>query len=201
MNDAPIAVAKLLDAKRFALALQIAGDPESSVPTPLLQRLLRELVSKENSESQHDTMNTFYLGHIFKQVYLRKDLPLEEIARLEIPYANIFDEIKTYTATPMALHRVLQKDPYFFCELVSINYKRDDGAKGEKHTDNQIQIAHSILNSWYLLPGLMPDGSVNKEELLNWIREARKRCKEMGYLTGCDLRIGYLLAHAPSDPD
>lgn len=151
-EDAAIAVEKLLNVGRYNHAVQIAGDPEASIPTPLLQHLLKELVKKNNEKFQGDTMNTFYLGHIFKQIYLRNDLPLEEIARLEIPYAPIFRDIKTYTAAPMAVHRLLQKDPFFFSELVSIMYKKDDGKKQQKYTDTQIQIAYAILNSWYLLP-------------------------------------------------
>lgn len=200
-DEATIAVEKLLNVGRYNHAVQIAGDPEASIPTPLLQRLLKELVNKNNEKFQGDTMSTFYLGHIFKQIYLRNDLPLEEIARLEIPYAQIFRDIKTYTATPMAVHRLLQKDPFFFSELVSIIYKKDGGWKQQKYTDVQIQIAYAILNSWYLLPWLMPDGNINEEELANWIKEARKKCIETDHITGGDLQIGYLLAHSPSDPD
>jgi hypothetical protein len=101
----------------------------------------------------------------------------------------------------MAVHRLLQKDPFFFSELVSIIYKKDGGWKQQKYTDVQIQIAYAILNSWYLLPWLMPDWNINEEELVNWIKEARKKCSETDHITGGDLQIGYLLAHSPSDPD
>lgn len=47
----------------------------------------------------------------------------------------------------------------------------------------------------------MPDGTLNEEELTSWVKEARKKCAESDHVTGGDLQIGYILAHAPSDPD
>ena len=145
--------------------------------------MLQEIVKTNGGEFHADTMNTFYLGHVFKQIYKQNELSLEEIAKLEIPFSPIFDEIRTYTESPMALHRVLQKTPSLFAELVSMRYKTDDRKKQKKkYTDTQIQLAVSILESWRLLPGSMPDGTIDEEELKKWIKEAQSRCAETRHL-------------------
>jgi hypothetical protein len=145
--------------------------------------LLQEIVKADGKEFHVDTMNTFYLGHVFKQIYTQNDLPLEEIAKLEIPFSPIFNEIRRYTGSPMALNRVLQKTPSLFAELVSMRYKTDDRKKQKKkYTDTQIQVAVSVLESWNLLPGLMTDGSINEDVLRNWIKEAQSRCAETHHM-------------------
>ena len=116
-DDAPIAVEKLLDVKRPEVALQIAGQPQVSVPSMLLQRLLQEFLSREGKEPRAGAMEEYYLGHIFNQLYEKNELTIEELARLEWPFAALFDDLKRYTSVPMALHRVLQKIHNFFPSL------------------------------------------------------------------------------------
>lgn len=205
--DTPIAVEKLLDAKRPGVALQVAGDPNVSVPSKTLQRLLQDLLTLDTKQ-RNQVMDEFHIGNVFNQLYQHNDLRIEEMAKLEWPYAALFDEIKRYTSSPMALHRVLQKDPTFFAQLISFIYKRGDREPepDQEGADDEIKekrarVAHDILNSWYLLPGIQDDGSVNEKELTDWITEARKKCADDDRVTGGDIEIGFLLAHAPADPN
>jgi hypothetical protein len=106
------------------------------------------------------------------------------------------------------LHRVLQKDPSFFADLISFSYKRDDGKPSpipEKLDNESVvrrgRVAREVLDSWYLIPGAKDDGSIDENELSNWIVQARKKCANTNHTIGGDIQIGFLLAHAPSDPD
>lgn len=207
-NDAPIAVEKLLGAKRPNVALQIAGDPKVSIPSPLLQQLLQDLLVIKDKKLRGGTMDEYYLGHVFNQLYEQNDLPIEEIAKLEWPYAALFKNLKRYTKSSMALHRVLQKDPSFFAQLISFIYKCADRASdtgGEKINKEmavaRARVTREIFNSWHLLPGIKDDGNIDEKELIKWINEARKKCSETHHITGGDIQIGFMLAHAPSDPD
>src|SRR6266704_1992152 len=83
-RDNPLAVEKLLDAKRPLTALEIAGDPNISVPSQVLKRLIQDLLLENNL--QPDAMMDFYLGHVFNQLYDRNELPLGEIAQWEWPF-------------------------------------------------------------------------------------------------------------------
>jgi len=206
-TDTPIAVEKLLDANRAGMALQVAGDPQVSIPSPLLKRLLQDVLTLD-TKTRNQVMNEYHIGNIFDRLYKNDDLPIEEMAKLEWPYASLFDEIKRYTSSSMALHRVLQKDPTFFAQLISFLYKRADrkleaepeGVDDEMR-ERRARVAHEVLNSWYLLPGVQDDGSVDEKTLMDWITDTRRKCAEEDHVTGGDIEIGFILAHAPADPD
>lgn len=207
-DDTPIAVEKLLDVKRPEAALQIAGDPQVSIPSALLQRLLQELLMMEDKKLRAGVMEEFHLGHVFNQLYEKNELSIEEMAKLEWPFAALFEELKQYTSHPMALHRVLQKDPQFFSQLITFIYKRDDhapdstrGDVDEETAERRARVAHEVLNSWYLIPGLKEDGTLDEKELTEWVEAARKQCTETNHIIGCDLQIGFMFAHIPGDPD
>lgn len=207
-KDAPIAVEKLLDAKRPAAALQIAGEPHGCIPCALLQRLLQELVVMDEKDISIGVMEIYHLGHVFNQIYEKNELSLAEIATLEWPFAAIADDLKEHTSSPLALHRALQNDPQFFAQLVSFTYKRDDHApdpaRGDltpEQSERRGRAARKILDSWYLIPGVNKEGVLNEEEFRNWVIAARKQCLETNHGIGCDLEIGFMLAHTPSDPN
>lgn len=205
-NDIPIAVEKLLAVKRPDVALQIAGDPKVSISSALLQRLLQDLLAVEDKKLRGGVMDEYHLGHVFNQLYEQNDLSVEEMAKLEWPYAALFKDIERYTKSSMALHRVLQKDPLFFAQLISFIYKRDDRAPKTDHEKiseemaiSRARVTREVFSSWHLLPGVKDDGSVNEKELAEWIETARKKCSEIHYIAGGDIQIGFMLAHAPSD--
>lgn len=207
-DDAPIAVEKLLDVNRPDTALQIAGDPQVSIPSTLLQRLLQELLKMEEKKLRAGVMEEYHLGHVFNQLYEKNELSIEEMAKLEWPFAALFDELKRYTSHPMALHRALQTDHQFFAQLITFIYKRDDHAQDptrdditEEMAERRARVAHEVLDSWYLIPGVKDDGTLDEKELNDWVEAARKQCIETKHVIGCDLQIGFMLAHAPSDPD
>ncbi len=157
---------------------------------------------------QPDAMMDFYLGHVFNQLYDRNELPLGEIAQLEWPFAAIFDELQRYTSSPLAIHRVLQQDPSFFAQLVTFMYKRDDRSPepsqeglDKKGREKLAHNARRVVDSWRLLPGLKEDGSLDEKELTEWVEVVRRQCAETNHVTGGDLQIGFMLAHAPADSD
>lgn len=208
-GDTAIAVEKLLNVQRPAIALEVAGSPHvMDIPSKLLQRLLQELLTAQDKNLRLGGMEEFHLGHVFNQLYQRNELPIEEIAKLEWPYAALFEDLRRYTSAPMALHRVLKNDPGFFAQLVNFMYRRDDrqdDSNDEGLTDEirerRARVAHHVLDTWYLVPGVKEDGSLDERELAEWIEAARRHCQAAKRLIGCDLQIGFILAHAPADPD
>lgn len=207
-EDAPMAVEKLLNANRPDQALQIAGGNNAMIPSILLQRLLQDLVTGEDKKVRNRTMEEYYLGNVFEQLYKQDDIPLEELAKLEWPYAALFDDIQRYVTFPTALHRVLKKDPLFFAQLISFIYKKDGATEvsNEEDLDEEIlrrraSVAKDILHSWRVLPGVKDDGTVDEKELTEWVAEAQKKSVEAQYVVGCDIEIGFMLAHYPAESD
>lgn len=209
-DDAPFAVEKLLDADRPDAALRVAGDPQVSIATPLLQRLLQAILSlghKERLQQFSDGMFQFYISNIFNQLYDRNDLPTEEIARLEWAFAPAFDRFDKSGRGPLTIHRTLQKDPSFFAQFISFIYNKDDGSQPshegmtKEEISNIATNAYEILESWHLLPGLIDDGSINENAFRNWVLAARERCAEIKCVKGCDLQLAEVFARMPADKD
>lgn len=208
-EDAARAVDKLLGAGRPQIALNIAGDPHISLPSDLLQRLILSLLDLDGEQKKHldGTMLEFHLTNIFNQIYDRKELSLEEIGRLEWPFAQIFDRFNRRNNAPLALHRSLQKDPTFFVDLLSYLYKKDDGSESvpenmtKEQTETVAKNARKVLETWYLIPGVQEDGSVNENDLNKWVEDARKLAESKSYLRACDLKLAEVLSRVPSDND
>jgi len=207
-EEAPIAIEKLLDVKRPEVALRIAGDPKLLLPSILLKRLLEEILKLEDKKLKAGVMEEYHLGHVFDQLYKNDDFSMEEMVKLEWPFAALFNDLKRYTSSSTAIHRLLQKDPGFFAQLISFIYRRDDRAPDsekekvdDKLLERRARVAREALDSWYLLPGVKSDGSVDEKELTEWVESAREKCAETNHTIGGDLQIGFILAHAPSDPD
>lgn len=207
-DDAQFAVEKLLDVKRPDAALCIAGAHDVSIPSTLLQRLLHDLLNMKEQKIHNSRMELYHIGYVFDQLYKRNELTIDEIARLEWPFAEFFDDLKRYISSPFAMHRILQKDPQLFAQLVCFLYKREDNGPApesegisEEPLKMRAHAAYKVLDSWHTIPGQKDDGSVDETELVDWIEMARKKCAESKHLTVCDIHIGMLLAYTPADPD
>jgi hypothetical protein len=208
-RDAPIAVEKLLDADRPVTALEISGNPKVSIRSTILQRLLEAVVNIDQSKHPvNGVMLDFYVAMAFKQLYERNELPIEEIARLEWPFADAFDDIRKHTNSPLALHRLLQSNPSWFVQLISFIYKRDDRtldaqnqALTEEQRTNRASNARSVLESWNLIPGFHEDGNVDEGAMIDWIDATRSRCAADHRVIACDLEMAKMLARSPADPD
>lgn len=209
-EEVAIAVEKMLDVKRTGTALSIAGDPKVSISSTLLQRLLQEILStdEKNQDFRRHQLTEYHLGHVFKQLHERNELSLEELAKLEWPFAKLFRDIKKYVPSSLAIHRLLRQDPSFFAELISFMYKRDDRAPDPTKKKLSKEMAHfrwenawEVLHSWTLIPGLQDDASLNAEELADWVQSAREKCAETNHITGGDIQIGFMLAHSPTGDD
>ena len=209
-DEAAIAVEQLLNVKRPAAALQVAGDPKISLSSTLLKKLLQDLIFSNNEEEKKigDVMDEYHLGHVFNQIYERDELTVEEIAMLEWPFGPLLKDIARYTSSRPAIYRSLEKDPSFFVQLITFIFKNDDHTPDEKQKDlSQKQKetiaknAWEVLHRWQTLPGSKDDGSIDENKLIQWVETVRKLCKENSYTRGGDMKIAELLSHAPSDMD
>jgi len=209
-EDVQFAVEKLLMAKRPKTALEMAGDHRVSLPSKLLKQVILNFLSErlKNKQLVADSMTDYYLANIFRQLYERKELSDEEIAKLEWPFAALFRNIHHYTKKPFAIHRVIEKDPAFFVDLVGMIYKRDDKKPSPKHrglnsaqSERLARNAKNILDIWHSIPGTKEDGSIDEEVLESWVKNAREKCAESKLITGGDLQLAFMLAHSPADSD
>jgi hypothetical protein len=58
-----------------------------------------------------------------------------------------------------------------------------------------------VLQSWYLVPGVGEDGSVDEQALNTWVDGAREIAASKGSLKGCELKLAEVLSRIPPDTD
>ncbi len=207
-ENAQIAAEKFLLAKRPQAALEIAGDHVVSLPSNLLRQIILDLLAIPSEDRHADSMTEYYLSNVFRQLQERKELTDEEIAKLEWPCASLFRGMRDNERTSFSIHKLLEKDPAFFCDLVGMVYKRDDRKANPKHaglnsdqSSNLARNAKNVLDSWEGFPGTNEEGALDAKELSTWVETARKSCAEQSLTTGCDLELASVLAKTPYDTD
>jgi hypothetical protein len=209
-EDASYAVKKLISVRRYKTALEIAGDSKISISSHLLKEVVEGLLASDNTGERHfvDSMIDYYLANVFKQLHKRKELTIEEIAKLEWPYASLFDRMRDHDRIDLALHELLGKDPALFADMIGIAYKRDDGKVNPKHkgltsdkSERLARNANMVLETWDRFPGEESKGSINSDKFMEWIQKARQICSEQSLTTGCDLQIARIISRLPTDKD
>jgi len=202
-DDVQFAVEKLLLVKHPRVALEVAGDHRISISSNILKQVILDLLS-EPGKLVADQMTDYYLANVFLQLYERKELSDEEIAKLEWPFAALFRDIHHHTKRPFAIHKLLEKEPALFADLVGMVYKRDDKKPNPKNPDESEKLAKNakaIFDTWRGIPGTKEDGNIDEKALCEWVEKARAECAKSCHVTGGDLQISFMLAHSPTDRD
>jgi hypothetical protein len=107
-----------------------------------------------------------------------------------------------YGAPAPTLERRLAADPEFFVFILSIAFKRADGAEEERPAPEAARNAFHVLQEWRIVPGSTTrGGEVDAATLNQWIERA------MALLAAADRvdigaqYIGHVFAHAKTDED
>ena len=126
----------------------------------------------------------------------------DRLASIEWGYLGWLDG---HPATPTTLHGQLASRPDLFVAVLKLVFRSSDesrdrvgpaGAEELAHATNAIQ----LLVSWKVVPGTRADKSVDCDALFAWVRAARASAEAAGRGGVCDVRIGEVLSHAPSEP-
>jgi hypothetical protein len=178
-------------------ALQVQHEVHSSL---LLDTLAAGLQSQDHNHDGYE------IQQLFKRLQSDPTVDLQRLAALEWGYLGLLDG---HGASPKTLFRVLRTEPRFFADLLCLIFRSDKEPEESPETPTEEQKARA-RNAYHLLmemkqesiPGLQEDHTtVDEQELLAWVREARRLCEENGRSVECDLRIGEVLAHAPTETD
>jgi transcriptional regulator with XRE-family HTH domain len=199
-------IAKLLSVGRGMAAASAAALSRQSVPTAMLiEALDKALVELSAPNPGFEAGNfQYYLEQILQQLDRRPDVEDSEIARLEWSYCAFLRHTPRSLA---ALHRMMNANPAFFAEAVGLVYRpapesgiteEEPEATDARHA--MFERAHRLVTSWHGIPGAV-DGSIDGGKLEQWIKEARRFCRETGRGAVGDQHIGRMLAHAPAEAD
>lgn len=208
-NDEEAAIVKLLEFNRPYAALNLVNlhhnDQTKFIPSTLLVDILEKAASvKPNTERPlPDTnLNNYYIEEIFALLEKADDIEDNKLAFLEWIYLPLLVHSQRQ---PKLLYQELSKDPLFFVQILKFVYKseddRDESVEIDRATLNRAELGSKLLDSWHQVPGLKEDGTVDMEQLRNWVLQARAASQESGRGKIADLQIGHVLAYAPKSPD
>lgn len=199
-------IGKLLAVGRGIAAASAAACSRQSVPTAtLIEALDKALVELNAPDPGLEAGNfQYYLEQVLQELDRRADVEDSEIARLEWSYCPFLRHTPRSLA---ALHRMMNANPSFFAEAVGLVYRPapesgvvEEEAEATDARHAMIERAYRLVTSWHGIPGAV-DGSIDGGKLEQWIKEARRLCKETGRAAVGDQHIGRMLAHAPSEAD
>src|SRR5207245_11380636 len=122
-------------------------------------------------------MFEYHVEQILQALAKRPDVDALEVARREYVYLPALDR----ASEPLAIHRLLQRDPMFFAQVVADVFRpsssKDDQDAAPSESDrSRASMSYRLLQSWKLIPG--QDGpEIDGSTLLSWIAVARERMK------------------------
>lgn len=107
-----------------------------------------------------------------------------------------------FDARSPVLERRLARDPAFFVEILSLNFKPRSGEVDHEIDPRVAQNAFRLLHEWKQVPGSdEPGGPIDEERLRAWMAEARRLLIEADREVIGEQQIGQILAHARCDDD
>jgi hypothetical protein len=123
---------------------------------------------------------------------------IRRLASLEWGYLGFLDG---HGVSPATLHKSLQTNPSFFAEILGMIYRsrKEQSDSAETPTEKQkakAENAYTLLYNWKTIPGILEDGTVDEQILMDWVNKAREICEESGRLEICDVKVGELFARA-----
>lgn len=200
-EDAIYMISKLNNYHRYFSAIDVCQRAIQDLPTDLLMETLWKAVTEEANEPVH--FDNYKLGIFFDTLYQRDDLDISFMKKIEWYYIFYFDSYSE--RRPKYLEDELAANPKFFIEVIKWIYFPND--RDKYYEDKQgipkekIMIiarqSKMLLESWYKIPGMREDGSIDGVRLKNWIVEARRLAEESDRLEVADMEIGSLLSRFP----
>lgn len=204
-DDLALLIDALLEEARPRAAFFAAHMDWSKIETPRLMRLLKALISSNESVKEYQ-LEAYDISAAFESLNSRPDKNVEQLANLEFQFIGVLTDDDTEYGIPN-LQREFSKSPKLFADIVAMATKRSDDAQDPpeliiQDLDKQQQVAkacYTALNHINQAPGYDKETqSIDVRSMLDWLTEARSRLSALGRQNIGDQFIGQLLArHNP----
>lgn len=204
-DDAMYVIKKLSYYNRYFTAIKVSRRIARDLPTNLLVDVLYKAVTEDTNEPVH--FDRYDLNKIFEELYIRNDLDISLMIKIEWQYISLFDSY--FSLKPKYLEDELASNPHFFIEVIKWIYFPNDRQRyyedkqgiPEERVRIVAQNAKNLLDTWRRVPGMREDETIDGNKLKNWISEARELAKEADRLEVADMEIGELLSKLPEDSE
>lgn len=209
-DDIAYAIRHLIDVGRARHAAALVGrrDKRGRLPSALLLEVLERaagqpvetpLDGNDATMFQHDVAETM------TELDTRDDVDRDALAMLEWTYLHILE----YSHRPAkVLQSVLAERPKLFIEILSAAFRGRAERELKTLEPSDAEQARAIrrqsnrlLELWDHIPGRRHDGTIDREALETWIREAREIAISIGLEDIADSKIGQLLSASPPGED
>jgi hypothetical protein len=184
---------------RFSASINLISFQEERIPSDVCVRALRGLVQEMNATAGNWQQTLYAALQVLEALQGRDDVNIEELARIEYQYLPLLE----HRGEPVALHQLLKSSPKFFIDVIcGVYFPASDKKRGEISGEQRVnaQFGYRMLQSLKSLPGFAEDEE-DIDFLRNWIAEVRDLAAVADRVAVTDLRIGQMLAYAPTDPE
>ena len=173
------------------------------IETSRLKRLLLAIPSVDNEPPDHFNIAPYDLSDALRSLGGRPGVTLEEMAQLEFVFIRALHDSEHGTPN---LEKQIAKSPSLFVQLLALAFRRSDGAQDPEglrvndpaQRNALVMTAHELFHHVKYLPGTNDGGEIEANELMQWVTEARRLCREFGRIEIGDQQIGQWLSRETS---
>lgn len=200
------AVDLLLAVDRPRAAFYLVKLTPTQVPPKQLYRLLQAISTSSAEAAGTYQLDSYRIGEAFKALNQSGEIAEAEMAELEFRYIDVLDQSKGGVPN---LECVIDRQPEWFIQAITIAFKRRDGAEDPEElrlVDHETAAqraaqAYKLLDRLSRIPGRNQQGEIEFERLFDWTNRVRTACAEFGRADVCDSQIGALFSKAPVGED
>lgn len=162
-------------------------------PRLVVTALKQALESQSSDETERSASLAYEIGELLD--YLEDNLGPEahDLVDLEWSYFSLLE----HEREARALFRVLEGNPEFFVELVSLVFRGDNEAPRKGLSEEELARARnaaSLLDAWRRPPGTSDEGKLDGDVLRKWVRAARSELANRDREAIGDDQIGAMLS-------
>ena len=171
-----------------------------------LRRLLSAMVTTSPDPTAQFRIDSYQIARALKSLSGRPNIGAHVMAQLEFAFIDVLDH-KEYSIPN--LERIVTDSPLFFVRVLALYLKRSDDGKdppdwGVADPDRAMsaaRAAYRLLTKISRIPGTNREGEVDESALAQWVKEARRLCREYGRAAIGDQKVGELLSRSPAGDD
>ncbi len=190
-------IEKALEFNQSIKAHHIISLYHKELPGVLVAEFLERVSEEKEATSKRD-------GYLITEMILGLQEKIDddrlmniEIAYLKTLYFNMYSINSNFHNQHLTLHKKLAADPQRFVDYMgSLFRKKSDNNEENLPEPSAAEKAmgdYYLIQTWSLAPGMREDGTIDSEQLLEWVKAARKQLIKLDRIGDGDRQIGAML--------
>ncbi|NUO74595.1 MAG: hypothetical protein HOQ32_01135 [Lysobacter sp.] len=192
-EDLLFVIDRLIDAGRHRTAFTVLHHRPARVDSARLVTILDAI--KSGADPEGGPLDGWRIGETLAALEADDAFPRRQLALLQYHFFDAFRHGHRHRA--QVLFDELSSDPAFFVDLVTLATPDDDMEVSSATRTH----AWSILHKGRGMPGVGPDGRVDRRAFFDWINAVRALARERNRIEATDRSIGMWLSKCPPEPD